>query len=239
MIKETITYRCRVCNSENIVKNGTNRCGNSQYWCKDCGARRVLKPKHKYPVKKELCLKVYQERSSLRGLGRVFGVSRQPISHWLVEHITQLPPFRSSLLPAEDSDVLELDELWSFVGNKGQKRWLWFALNRRTRQVVAFVIGDRSAKTCRKLWQRIPDEYRCCHSYSDFWQAYEQLLITGKHHLVGKEAGQTAHVERWNCTLRQRLTRYVRKTLSFSKLDNYHHLFTKWFIYEYNLSLTC
>ena len=170
---------------------------------------------------------------------RVFGVSRQTISHWLVEHITHLPPFRCSLLPAQTTDVLELDELWSFVGNKNQKRWLWIALNRRTRQVVAFVIGDRSALTCRKLWQRIPDEYRCCYSYSDFWHAYEQLLTTGKHHLVGKDSGQTAHVERWNCTLRQRLARYVRKTLSFSKLDMYHHLFTKWFIYEYNLSLTC
>ena len=188
--------------------------------------------------KKELCLKTYQERSSLRGVERIFGISRQTISSWLVEHISQLPPFRSTLLPAENTDVLELDELWSFVGNKGQKRWLWIALNRRTRQVVAFVIGDRSAKTCRKLWQRIPYEYRRCHSYSDFWHAYEQLLITGRHHLVGKESGETAHVERWNCTIRQRLARYVRKTLSFSKLDKYHHLCTKWFIYEYNLSLT-
>jgi IS1 family transposase/DNA-directed RNA polymerase subunit RPC12/RpoP len=165
-IQETIVYRCRVCDSENIVKNGTNRCGNPQYWCKDCGARRVLNPKHKYPVEKKTF-------------------------------------FRSSLLPAQATDILELDELWSFVGNKKQKRWLWIALNRRTRQVVAFVIGDRSAQTCRKLWQRIPDDYRRCHSYSDFWHAYEQLLTTGKHHLVGKESGQTAHVERWNCTLRQ------------------------------------
>ena len=39
--------------SENIVKNGTNRCGNQQYWCKDCGARRVLEPKRDNPVKKK------------------------------------------------------------------------------------------------------------------------------------------------------------------------------------------
>ncbi|MCP4422125.1 MAG: IS1 family transposase, partial [Chloroflexi bacterium] len=54
----------------------------------------------------------------------------------------------------------------------------------------------------------------------------------------GKESGETAHVERWNNTLRQRISRYVRKTLSFSKTDKFHHLITKWFIYEYNLSLT-
>lgn len=174
----------------------------------------------------------------MRGVSRVLDISRQTFACWLVEHIVNLPPFRSSVSPAHPDDKLELDELWSFVAHKGQKRWLWIALCRRTRQVVAYVIGDRSAQTCRRLWQRIPATYRVCQSYSDFWHAYEQLLCTGTHQLTGKESGQTAHVERWNCTLRQRLARYVRKTLSFSKSDKYHHLVTKWFIFHYNLSLT-
>jgi hypothetical protein len=33
---------------------------------------------------------------------------------------------------------------------------------------------------------------------------------------MGKYTGETAHVEHWNNTLRQRLARFVRKTLSFS-----------------------
>jgi len=174
----------------------------------------------------------------MRGLERALGLSRQTFSRWLVEYILALPPFRQSILPAQGDEVLELDELWSFVRHKGQKRWLWIALSRRTRQIVAFVIGDRSAESCRKLWQRIPAEYRQGCSYSDFWHTYELLLSTGKHQMVGKESGQTAHVERWNGTLRQRLARYVRKTLSFSKSDKFHHLVTKWFIFDYNLSLT-
>ncbi len=52
---------------------------------------------------------------------------------------------------------------------------------------------------------------------------------------MGKGSGETAHVERWNCTLRQRVSRYVRKTLSFSKTDEYHHVATKYFIWHYNL----
>ena len=31
MIQVTITYHCRACGSINIVRNGTNRCGNTQY----------------------------------------------------------------------------------------------------------------------------------------------------------------------------------------------------------------
>jgi len=195
-------------------------------------------PNEKTRLKKALSLKIYKEHSSMRGVARVLDISRQTFCDWLVEHITNLPPFRTSIAVAQKDDVLELDELWSFVGHKGQKRWLWVALCRRTRQVVAYVIGDRSGLTCRKLWQRIPTAYRHCRSYSDFWHAYEQLLCTGQHQLVGKDSGHTAHVERWNCTLRQRLARYVRKTLSFSKSDKFHHLVTKWFIFDYNLSLT-
>jgi len=50
-----------------------------------------------------------------------------------------------------------------------------------------------------------------------------------------KRRGRTAHVERWNNTLRQRLGRFVRKTLSFSKSDTFHELALKLFIHDYNL----
>ena len=55
------------------------------------------------------------------------------------------------------------------------------------------------------------------------------------HCAVGKETGETAHVERWNNTLRQRLARFVRKTLAFSKSDHFHQLALKLFIHDYNL----
>lgn len=141
------------------------------------------------------------------------------------------------MVPAEAEDVLELDELWSFVGMKSNKQWVWIALCRRTRQVVAFVIGNRATESCYRLWNKIPSAYKSCQTYSDFWGAYEKVFSTKKHQSVGKETGETAHVERWNNTLRQRLARYVRKTLSFSKKSSWHHITTKWFIYQYNLSV--
>ncbi len=55
-----------------------------------------------------------------------------------------------------------------------------------------------------------------------------------KERRVGKETGQTAHVERWNNTLRQRVGRFVRKTLSFSKSDTFHEIVLRLFIFRYN-----
>ncbi len=131
--------------------------------------------------------------------------------------------------------MLELDELWSFVYRRSNKRWIWIALCRRTRQVVAYAIGDRSAATCRRLWQRIPSAYRQGRLYSDFWDSYQQVLPADQHHPVDKAAGETNHLERWNNTLRQRLGRFVRKTLSFSKSDEMHELCLRWFLHTYNM----
>ena len=112
---------------------------------------------------------------------------------------------------------------------------VWTVMCRRTRQILAFVIGDRSKDTCRLLWSKIPIEYRNCISYSDFGEAYQNVLPKDTLFSVGKESGETSHMERWYCTLRQRQARFVRKTLSFSKSDAYHHMVTKWYIVEHNL----
>ena len=163
-------------------------------------------------------------------------VSRYYLARWLLETVANLPPLSATLIKWQPGDVLELDELWSFVLKKGQKRWIWLALCRRTRQIVAYVIDDRSEETCRKLWERIPTEYKACRTFSDFWEAYQKVFPDDTHQSVGKESGQMAHVERWINTLRQRLARFVRKTLSFSKSDHFHEAALRLFIHRHNLS---
>jgi IS1 family transposase len=134
-----------------------------------------------------------------------------------------------------EATTLELDELWSFVLKKTNQAWIWIALCRKTRQVVAYAIGDRSGNTCRKLWESIPEVYRTGHCYTDFWAAYQAVIPEEQHIAVGKETGQTAHVERWNNTLRQRLARFVRATLSFSKSPVLHEICLRLFLHRYNM----
>ena len=134
------------------------------------------------------------------------------------------------------SRELELDELWSFVLKKTNKRWVWIALCRATRQVVAYFIGDRSAAACRQFWERVPPAYRSGHCYSDFWEAYQKVIAAEQHTPCGKDSGQTAHVERWNNTLRQRLARFVRKTLSCPQSELMHEACLRLFLHRYNLS---
>jgi len=128
-----------------------------------------------------------------------------------------------------------LDELWSFVGSKANPVWIWLALERQTRRVVGFAMGDRSAETGRRLWDSLPADYRkraVC--FSDFWSAYPAFLPSKRHHAVGKETGETAHIERLNNTLRQRCANLVRKTLSFSKAREPHERRIRLFLDHYN-----
>lgn len=84
MIQETITYQCRACQSTNIVKNGHNAQGQQQYWCKACNKRAVLVLKVRYTeAQKEQIMAAYYERSSMRGIERIFGVSRHTLANWL------------------------------------------------------------------------------------------------------------------------------------------------------------
>ncbi len=152
--------------------------------------------------------------------------------------VEQLPPLRTTLLAPDREDpsstTLELDELWSFVLKKAHNSWIWIALCRQTRQVVAYAVGDRSKKTCLRLWEAIPQEYRQGQCFTDFLNVYASVIPEEQHTAVGKETGETAHVERWNNTLRQRLARFVRMTLSFSKSEIMHQACLLLFLHRYN-----
>ena len=84
MIHETTIYYCTRCASSNLVKNGHNPKGKQQYRCKDCGASGVLNPSVAYTeADKERILAAYHERPSMRGIERMFGVTRQTLANWL------------------------------------------------------------------------------------------------------------------------------------------------------------
>ena len=46
--------------------------------------------------------------------------------------------------------------MWSFVSHKGNKQWIWLALDVKTREIIGVHIGDRSRAGARKLWQSLP-----------------------------------------------------------------------------------
>jgi IS1 family transposase len=116
--------------------------------------------------------------------------------------------------------------------------WGWLALDADTREIVGVYVGARDEVAARKLWDSLPAVYRqCAIAYTDFWAAYGAVFPSKRHRAVGKETGKTSYIERFNNTLRQRVSRLVRKTLSFSKSVENHIGAIWYFIHHYNASL--
>ncbi len=70
----------------------------------------------------------------------------------------------------------------------------------------------------KRLWATIPLAYRQQATfYTDQYVVYEGLIPAAQHKAISKLARKTNHIERFNDTLRQRVSRLVRETLSFSK----------------------
>jgi insertion element IS1 protein InsB len=125
--------------------------------------------------------------------------------------------------------------MWSFVGKKRHKVWIWLALEQPARKIIAWATGSRGVKTARKLWYAIPEEYqKKAQFFTDSWKAYKKILPRKRHF---EEEHQTNHIERFNNTFRQRCPVLVRKTLSFSKSLKHHNYRIKIFIDHYNQTL--
>jgi insertion element IS1 protein InsB len=219
------------------MKNGTTRRGKQNYKCRDCGRQFVENPQWKRREKDTTVLidRLLLEKIPLAGIARVLKLSES----WLQGYVNdayKAMPRQVAVTPKRDEPVaVQMDELWSFVDDKGDKQWVWLALDVETREIVGCFIGDRSAASALGLWQSLPEVYRQWGVfYTDYWAAYATVLPANRHDAVGKETGLTSYIERFNNTLRQRVSRLVRQTLSFSKkLEN--HIGAIWnFIHYYN-----
>jgi len=237
---------CPACGASHWKKNGFTKSGKQNHKCLECGRQFVLDPQQKRisEEERETIRGLLKERISLRGICRVMKVSMDWLLAFLEKEYEDAPDDLHVHIPEQDEsphiDVLpvEGDELWSFVGKKENKQWIWLAQDRHSRQIVGYYVGDRSKTSAQGLWDSMPQYYQD-HGvfYTDQWDAYQAVFPTARHHAVPKQSGQTGHIERLNNTLRQRISRLVRKTLSFSKKLLNHIGTIKYFICDYNVTV--
>ena len=124
------------------------------------------------------------------------------------------------IVPHFTADEAELDEMWSFVQNKKNQRWLWLAIDHNTRKIIAFAFGRRKYEVFRKF-KKLLKPFGIKRYYTDGYACYAKCLPNGSHS-VGKE--NTQRIERKNLTLRTRIKRLARKTICFSKCIHMHDI---------------
>lgn len=234
------SMNCPKCQSSQIIKYGHTHYGKPRFRCQDCG-RQFVEGATRQPIDeatRQLIDKLLLERLALAAIARVTGVSQRWLQMYVNQKFYQTPRTIEVTQKKTGRLTIQLDEMWSFVGSKANKQWVWLAIDADSREIVGVFVGARSRQGAKGLWQSLPAVYRqCAICYTDFWEAYEQVLPSKRHRAVGKETGKTSYIERFNNTLRQRVGRLVRKTLSFSKKLSNHVGAIWYFVHHYNASL--
>ncbi|MCC7449036.1 MAG: IS1 family transposase [Anaerolineae bacterium] len=107
--------------TEEQVKIGRNRSGSQRYLCKVCQRKYTPEPKeHGYSqaVRQE-AVKLYVDGMNYRRIGRTLGVDKQTVANWASSYANSLPD--RPPLPAAPLDTNELDEVFTFIGDKKMK----------------------------------------------------------------------------------------------------------------------
>ena len=236
---------CPWCKSPQFQKNGHIHNGKQNHHCHDC-ERQFVQCCEQYLISEEkrgLIERLLVERISLRGICRAVGVTLKWLLGFLVQCFAALPDHLHVQPVSCQHDVLiqrlavAADGMASFVQQKANKQWIWIAMDAKTRQIMAFHVGDRSHKSAEHLWAKIPQAHRQHATfYTDQYVVYEKVMPAAQHQAINKLARKTNHIERFNNTLRQRVSRLVREAWSFSKKLANHIGALKLFICHYNLT---
>jgi insertion element IS1 protein InsB len=236
---------CPRCQSSKYKKNGHIHNGKQNHRCQECGRQFVECCKQSLipDDTRALIERLLVERISLRGICRAMGVHLKWLLGFLVQRIEALPDHLHVQLVTSHGDMMiqrlavESDEMSSLVQKKANKQWIWIAMDAMSRQVIAFHVGNRGRKSAKRLWAKIPHAYRQHATfYTDQYVVYRGVIPAAQHRAISKLARKTNHVERFNNTLRQRVSRLVREALSFSKKLVNHIGAIKMFICHYNLT---
>ena len=74
----------------------------------------------------------------------------------------------------------ELDEQWSYVFDKSNQRWLWYAVDHATNTVLAYVFGKRKDEVFKKL-KELLEPFGIKRFYTDDWGAYDRAAEQEAH----------------------------------------------------------
>lgn len=112
----------------------------------------------------------------------------------------------------------EADEFWSYIGNKGNQRWTWYAVERNSGVILAWHNGRRTDESCSRLMDKL-SVFRITRYYTDDWQSYRKYIPPSEH-IIGK--ANTWRIERRNLNFRTHIKRLHRKTICFSRDEKIH-----------------
>ena len=105
---------CPKCKSKESVKDGIVK-ERQRYQCKQCKYRYTVEQRGKPNSLKKLALQMYLEGMGFRSIERILKVSNVTVLNWIKSFGKQIEEYRRT---EGDLEVIEMDELHTFIGEK-------------------------------------------------------------------------------------------------------------------------
>ncbi len=203
-------YECKIC-SKGMVKNGRSRSGKQRYYCRHCKKTTQLEYFYKAcnpKIDKSIALLI-TESCGIRSIGRILKISTSTVIRKILRIAKRIVrPF-----PILQGKEYEVDEVFTYIGNKQRLYWIVYALRRDTKDVIDFKVGKRNLKTLGRVIDTvILSEAK--RVFTDGYELYKSLVPSAQH---CQKKYNINHIERNNLSLRTHLKRLSRKTICFSK----------------------
>lgn len=120
---------------------------------------------NKLPLHKRIMiLSMLVEGMSMRSISRTVGVSINTVTKLLVEAGEACAAYHDETVRNVKAEQVQCDEIWSFCYAKDKNVqtakaapdgagdvWTWTAIDRDSKMILAFEVGDRSAETAREF----------------------------------------------------------------------------------------
>ncbi|WP_299274109.1 IS1 family transposase [uncultured Psychroserpens sp.] len=182
-----------------------------RFYCKDC--RIYFQSSYNYQAYKsdtnDFIKSLLKEGCSIRGISRILKISKDTVLSRLLKISKEIkPPYFQKL-----GCKFEVDELWSFIGNKDNVTWITYAIERQTKTVIDFIVGRKTSENIKPLINKLlllnPKRI-----YTDRLNIYPSIIPKAIHK---RFQYCTNKIERHNLTLRTHIKRLSRKTICFSR----------------------
>jgi len=193
------------------IKHGKTKSGNQRFICKVCRKTQVVRYIYR-AYKRGINHKIIQfikEGCGIRSIARILRISKNTVLARIISIGNKLKA--KPLLQKGCS--YEMDEIWTFIGNKTNVAWITYAIERKSKRVVGFALGSKTKENIQPLVNELILSV-AKHIYTDRLNIYPALIPNTTHK---RFQYCTNIIERNNLTLRTHLKRLGRKTICFSR----------------------
>lgn len=192
------------------IKHGFTKTGSQRYRCGSCKKSFLLWYKQSARIQdiSAFVTALLKEGSGIRSIARLTGIGTN-----IVLRTIRKAAVKIKKPPVFFGQSYEMDELKTFIRTKGKKVWVAYAINRVTREVVDFRVGNRSNAVLGVVVNTLLG-YHPLSIRTDGLINYKTLIPQVLHQ---KRPYGINYIERKNLTLRTHLKRLSRRTIAFSK----------------------